>query len=121
MSGDAHESIPQKQTAGVYEKHGGELTIKEIPVPQIGDDDILVKVLFTGVCHTDVINFIWFLIPTLFRSTFGKAIYPLSAKNFQSLAAMKAQELWSRWAKMLRISRLEIGPEFRFVFGEKLL
>lgn len=60
MSGDAHESIPQKQTAGVYEKHGGELTIKEIPVPQIGDDDILVKVLFTGVCHTDVINFIWF-------------------------------------------------------------
>jgi propanol-preferring alcohol dehydrogenase len=48
------ESIPKKQKAVVYEEHGGEVKLEEIPVPEVGDDDILVKVLFSGVCHTDV-------------------------------------------------------------------
>jgi propanol-preferring alcohol dehydrogenase len=47
-------SSDTQQSDSIPEKHGGELTLKEMPVPQIGEDDILVKILFTGVCHTDV-------------------------------------------------------------------
>ncbi|KAI6171067.1 alcohol dehydrogenase [Aphelenchoides bicaudatus] len=54
MANSNSESIPQKQLAGIYEKHGGTVSLKEIPVPQIGDDDVLVKILYTGVCHTDI-------------------------------------------------------------------
>jgi propanol-preferring alcohol dehydrogenase len=48
------EPIPQRQRAAVYENHNGEIKLVEIPVQEPGPDDILIKVLFTGVCHTDV-------------------------------------------------------------------
>jgi len=42
------------QWAQVAEKIGGPLVYKQIPVPQPGPDEILVKIRYTGVCHTDL-------------------------------------------------------------------
>jgi threonine dehydrogenase-like Zn-dependent dehydrogenase len=38
--------------AAVFEKVGV-IKVKEVPVPEIGDDDVLVKVKNTGICGTD--------------------------------------------------------------------
>lgn len=46
-------SIPAMQWAQVAEKPG-HLVYKQIPVPKPGPDEILVKIRFTGVCHTDL-------------------------------------------------------------------
>ncbi|KAI6213089.1 hypothetical protein M3Y94_00108500 [Aphelenchoides besseyi] len=48
------EEIPKTQKAAVFTEHGGEIKIQEIPVPEIGVDDVLVKVLYSGVCGTDL-------------------------------------------------------------------
>ncbi|EAW12533.1 zinc-dependent alcohol dehydrogenase [Aspergillus clavatus NRRL 1] len=47
-------SLPEKQWAQVVEKKGGPPVYKEIPVPKPGPDQILVKIRYTGVCHTDL-------------------------------------------------------------------
>ncbi|PWY73319.1 alcohol-dehydrogenase adhA [Aspergillus eucalypticola CBS 122712] len=47
-------TIPEKQWAQVVEKKGGPLVYKEIPVAKPGPDEILVKIRYTGVCHTDL-------------------------------------------------------------------
>lgn len=47
------ESIPKTQRAACYDKPNDPIQIRDIPVPEPGDDDLLVKVLFSGVCHTD--------------------------------------------------------------------
>ncbi|CAG8900583.1 unnamed protein product [Penicillium nalgiovense] len=46
-------SIPEAQWAQVAEKIGGPLVLKQIPVPKPGPDQILVKIRYSGVCHTD--------------------------------------------------------------------
>lgn len=46
-------SIPETQWAQVAEKIGGPLVYKQIPVPKPGPDQILVKIRYSGVCHTD--------------------------------------------------------------------
>ncbi|KAJ5592178.1 hypothetical protein N7537_009082 [Penicillium hordei] len=46
-------SIPETQWAQVAEKIGGPLVLKQIPVPKPGPDEILVKIRYSGVCHTD--------------------------------------------------------------------
>ncbi|RMJ24965.1 alcohol dehydrogenase [Aspergillus sp. HF37] len=46
-------TIPEMQWAQVAEKPG-HLVYKQIPVPKPGPDEILVKVRYTGVCHTDL-------------------------------------------------------------------
>ena len=38
--------------AAVFEKPNV-ITVKQVPVPQIGDDEVLIKVKFTGICGTD--------------------------------------------------------------------
>jgi threonine dehydrogenase-like Zn-dependent dehydrogenase len=38
--------------AAVVEKPG-KLTIKQVPVPEIADDEVLIKVKYTGICGTD--------------------------------------------------------------------
>lgn len=48
------QSIPKTQKAVVFEKHGGPLIYKDIPVPTPGNDQILVNVKYSGVCHTDL-------------------------------------------------------------------
>lgn len=47
-------SIPELQWAQVAEKVGGPLVYKQIPVPKPGPDEILVKMRYSGVCHTDL-------------------------------------------------------------------
>ena len=38
--------------AAVFEKPG-EIKVKEVPVPEIGPREVLIKVMFTGICGTD--------------------------------------------------------------------
>jgi alcohol dehydrogenase, propanol-preferring len=47
-------SVPEVQWAQVAEKIGGPLVYKQIPVPKPGPDQILVKIRYSGVCHTDL-------------------------------------------------------------------
>jgi propanol-preferring alcohol dehydrogenase len=46
--------IPEKQWAQVVEKKGGPPVYKEIPVPKPGPDEVLLKIKYSGVCHTDL-------------------------------------------------------------------
>lgn len=47
-------TIPEKQWAQVVEKKGGPPIYKQIPVPKPGPDEVLVKIRYSGVCHTDL-------------------------------------------------------------------
>jgi len=47
-------SIPKTQKAMVFEKNGGPIVYKDIPVPTPASDQILINVLYSGVCHTDL-------------------------------------------------------------------
>lgn len=49
-----HESIPAFQKAMVFEEHNGPLKIKTIPVPKPSSNEILVKIQYSGVCHSDL-------------------------------------------------------------------
>ncbi|CAD5217100.1 unnamed protein product [Bursaphelenchus xylophilus] len=46
--------VPKTQKAAVYDGYNLPVEVKEIPVPELGPDDILVKILYSGVCRTDV-------------------------------------------------------------------
>lgn len=46
--------IPQLQWAQVFEKSGGPIELKQIPVPKYGPNDVLINIKYTGVCHTDL-------------------------------------------------------------------
>lgn len=46
--------LPKTMRAAVAHKFGDALTIEEIPVKEPGDNEILVKVKASGVCHTDL-------------------------------------------------------------------
>jgi propanol-preferring alcohol dehydrogenase len=47
-------SIPELQWAQVAEQKGGPLIYKKIPVAKPGPDEVLVKIKYSGVCHTDL-------------------------------------------------------------------
>jgi propanol-preferring alcohol dehydrogenase len=40
--------------AAVVRRFGRPLTIEELPIPTPGPGEILVKIMASGVCHTDV-------------------------------------------------------------------
>ena len=40
--------------AAILEENSNSLKVKEVPIPQISDDEVLVKVKACGVCHTDL-------------------------------------------------------------------
>lgn len=46
--------VAQKMRAAVVHKFGEPLTIEELPVPEPGPGEIVVKLAATGVCHTDL-------------------------------------------------------------------
>ncbi|WP_448702870.1 alcohol dehydrogenase AdhP [Mucilaginibacter sp. AW1-3] len=46
--------LPTKMKAAVLKTLGGPLTIEEMPVKRPGENQILVKVISCGVCHTDL-------------------------------------------------------------------
>ncbi|ANB15388.1 alcohol dehydrogenase ADH3 [Sugiyamaella lignohabitans] len=48
------EQIPKTQKAMVFEENGGPIEYRDIPVPKPASDQILVHVLYSGVCHTDL-------------------------------------------------------------------
>lgn len=47
-------SIPTTQKAVVFEKNGGPLIYKDIPVPKPKPNELLINVKYSGVCHTDL-------------------------------------------------------------------
>ncbi|KAA8643107.1 alcohol dehydrogenase [Aspergillus tanneri] len=47
-------SLPEKQWAQVAEQKSGPLSYKDTPVPRPGPDEILVKIRYSGVYHTDL-------------------------------------------------------------------
>lgn len=47
-------SIPTTQKAVVFETNGGPLEYRDIPVPEPKDNEILVNIKYSGVCHTDL-------------------------------------------------------------------
>lgn len=53
--------------AAVAEKFGEPLVLRELPVPQPGSSQVLVRIVASGVCHTDIhaINGDWPLKPRL--------------------------------------------------------
>jgi alcohol dehydrogenase, propanol-preferring len=40
--------------AALFEQFGAPLIVKDVPIPKVGDDQVLVKVGACGVCYTDV-------------------------------------------------------------------
>jgi propanol-preferring alcohol dehydrogenase len=46
--------IPTEQWAQIFEKTGGPVEYKKIPVQKPGPDEVLVNIKFSGVCHTDL-------------------------------------------------------------------
>lgn len=47
-------SIPKTQKAVVFETNGGPLLYKDIAVPTPKDNEILINIKYSGVCHTDL-------------------------------------------------------------------
>ena len=47
-------SLPKTMRAAVVEAHGKPLVIKDVALPVPGENDVLVKLEMSGVCHTDI-------------------------------------------------------------------
>ncbi|KXS15945.1 alcohol dehydrogenase zinc-binding domain protein [Gonapodya prolifera JEL478] len=47
-------AIPKTMKAAVAEKHNAPLVIKEVPVPSVEPDEVLVKIVASGICHSDL-------------------------------------------------------------------
>ncbi|CAD6198925.1 unnamed protein product [Caenorhabditis auriculariae] len=47
-------SIPKTQRALYFEKYNGPLEVKKVPVPKPADDELLVRIKYSGICHTDL-------------------------------------------------------------------
>src|SRR3546814_4790061 len=46
--------MAQTMKAAVVRQFGKPLTIEQVPVPQPGPGEVLVKIVASGVCHTDL-------------------------------------------------------------------
>jgi len=46
-------AIPKTMRAGVY-REKGIVRVEEVPVPEVGDGEVLIKVAACGVCGTDI-------------------------------------------------------------------
>ena len=60
--GEAGISVPAVMRAAVY-RGNGEVAVEEIPTPEIGEGEILVRVEACGVCHTDLKKVEYNLLP----------------------------------------------------------
>src|SRR6201998_1516397 len=45
--------IPKTMRAGVY-REKGIVKVEEVPVPEVGDGEVLIKVAACGICGTDI-------------------------------------------------------------------
>lgn len=59
--------IMEKMKAAITYQFGQPLVIEEIAIPQINDDEVLIKIEASGVCHTDLhaVSGDWPIKPTL--------------------------------------------------------
>lgn len=48
------QTIPREQSAVLFRTNGGDLEHTKIAVPEPKDDEVLVNVKYSGVCHTDL-------------------------------------------------------------------
>ncbi len=46
--------MPKMMRAAVAHEFGAPLKIEEVPVPEVTPGKILVKIIASGVCHTDL-------------------------------------------------------------------
>jgi len=51
----------QDQFGVVFASAGEELQYTKLPIPEVGPDDVLVNIKYSGVCHSDL--HIWKGIP----------------------------------------------------------
>jgi propanol-preferring alcohol dehydrogenase len=49
-----HFNIPKTMKAAIVKTHGAPLVIEDIPVPEPGYGEVLIKIYTSGVCHTDL-------------------------------------------------------------------
>lgn len=49
----AEDSLPKTYKAVVIEEKNGPMTLKDVPLERPKQGEILIKVLATGVCHSD--------------------------------------------------------------------
>lgn len=59
--------LPATMKAAVVEEFGKPLVIREVPIPEPGPGEVLIKVICSGVCHTDlhVRDGDWYVKPKL--------------------------------------------------------
>jgi L-iditol 2-dehydrogenase len=51
--GIVHSPVPKTMRAGVYREQGI-VRVEEVPVPEVGDAEVLIKVAACGICGTDI-------------------------------------------------------------------
>jgi alcohol dehydrogenase, propanol-preferring len=47
-------SVPKEQLGVIFAKNNAPLEYKKIPVPKVGNDEVLINIKYSGVCHTDL-------------------------------------------------------------------
>ncbi|CAB04603.1 Alcohol dehydrogenase 2 [Caenorhabditis elegans] len=47
-------NIPATQSALIFEKYGGPLEVRQVSVPQPQENELLVKIEYSGICHSDL-------------------------------------------------------------------
>ena len=62
--------------AAVLTEYGSSLEIKQVPIPQPGPTEVLVKLIACGICHTD-----------LHGARGGKQIYSMTCIDCQIIYA----------------------------------
>lgn len=50
----AAEVVPKTHKAAIFDTIGGPIVVRDVPTPEPGPDQILVKIIYSGVCHTDL-------------------------------------------------------------------
>lgn len=55
-------AIPKTMRAGVY-REKGIIRVEEVPVPEVGDGEVLIKVAACGVCGTDIKKIFYAYVP----------------------------------------------------------
>lgn len=46
--------LGKEQVGVVFASNGEELQYTKLPIPEVGSDDVLVDIKYSGVCHSDL-------------------------------------------------------------------
>jgi propanol-preferring alcohol dehydrogenase len=47
-------TLAKEQMGVVFKTNNAPLEYKRIPVPKVGQDEVLINIKYSGVCHTDL-------------------------------------------------------------------